>query len=117
MPAASWSFALALLILPSAVTAQSVPRPAPSMLWSAAPADHAERTASMHRSISRSEGFALGAVVGGLAAGFLGHRACKAYSALGDCGGAALWWAVVGGTVGGLIGASGGDDRGVPPRE
>jgi hypothetical protein len=35
---------------------------------------------------------------------------CVAYSALGDCWGTALWWAVIGGGLGGLIGASAGDE-------
>ena len=56
----------------------------------------------------RQRGLLIGAIVGGLAAGILGNRVCHAYSATpGDsCIGDAFWWAVAGGMLGGLIGAS-----------
>ena len=62
--------------------------------------------------MTRTEGLGIGFVIGGLVAGFLGYRACQAYSALGDCTGTALWWGAIGGMLGGLIGASSaGDSR------
>jgi hypothetical protein len=82
------------------------------VLWAAgrqdAPGAHLEHA----RSVTRGEGFAIGATVGGVAAGFLGYRMCLAYSAPGDCWGTALWWAVLGGGLGGLIGASAGEEGG-----
>lgn len=95
---------------PPPVTAQAAIRPAPSVLWAAARQDARGAHLEQARSVSRGEGFAIGATIGGLAAGFLGYRMCVAYSALGDCWGTALWWAVIGGGLGGLIGASAGDE-------
>jgi hypothetical protein len=94
------------------VAAQVALRPAPSVLWAAAPYDAHGSDMADFTSVSRGEGFAIGAAIGGLAGGFLGYRMCLAYSALGDCWGTALWWAVIGGGLGGLIGASAGEEDG-----
>lgn len=50
----------------------------------------------------------MGAGIGGLVSGLLGNRVCRAYSVSSDgCAGDTVWWAVMGGMLGGLIGASG----------
>ena len=105
--------ALVLLTAPQgAAAAQAFPGPQPSLLWATAPlADPAPSDDAAARSaMSRSTGLQAGALVGGLAAGFLGYRVCQAYSAVGDCTGDALWWAVLGAMLGGLIGASGAEE-------
>jgi hypothetical protein len=108
-------FLLVLLILPCLPTmgvAQSVIGPAPSVLWAAAPADP-PAGGSTSQAVSRAHGFEIGAVVGVLAAGFLGHQLCRTYGEMGDCRDTALWWGAIGGILGGLIGASAGaDDEG-----
>ena len=99
--------------------AQTVRGPAPSVLWSAAgPRDAGPSQSSASRlAISRREGFALGSAIGGVAAGFFGHRMCRAYGTRGDCWGTAAWWGVIGGMLGGLIGAGGGESDGVTDTE
>ena len=102
--------ALAILLAGAAPAAAQVPapgRPQPSILWAAAAHRADLRDVGGARAItSRTDGLAVGAVLGGLVAGFLGHRACRAYGATGDCWGQALWWGAMGGMLGGLIGAS-----------
>lgn len=88
---------------------QSVPRPHPSSLWS--------RTATVlgasdtlrqqvPSSKDKERGLLVGGLIGGVGAGILGNRVCHAYSATGDCTGQTLWWATLGGLLGGLIGAT-----------
>ena len=116
----SWYLAgvVSLLLAGAArpAAAQMLWGPHASPVWAAAV--HRDRTAPAPpaaRVASRTHGLAVGAVIGGLAAGFLGHRMCQAYSATGDCWGQALWWGAIGGMLGGLIGASaaGNDDPAV----
>jgi hypothetical protein len=100
-----------LVVVPSALPAQCVPRPGPSALWSAAPrATLGAQSGALAGVMSRGDGFAIGAVVGALAAGVFGFGMCRVYGTEGDCWGQAAWWGVLGGMVGGLIGASGGKD-------
>jgi hypothetical protein len=104
-------FAVVTFLLAGAAQAhaQSLAGPRPSVLWAApsspglAPLSLPELAAS-----SKTKGLLIGAIIGGAAAGFLGNRVCHAYGAKpGEgCLGQTLWWAALGGMLGGLIGAS-----------
>lgn len=91
--------------------AQALARPQPSALWAAPPTHNYGASASVGgRSPSaKQRGFLIGAIIGGVAAGFLGNKACRAFSAYTSdgCVGDTLWWATIGGMLGGLIGATG----------
>jgi hypothetical protein len=112
---ATWRLLAAVTALAAGgkAEAQSFGGPRPSVLWAAPSMMNAGPAAGVPvvdvpagGAMSRSRGLAIGAVIGGLVAGFLGHRMCQAYSAAGDCVGTALWWGAIGGMLGGLIGAT-----------
>ena len=110
----SWHLATLLILLVAVPPAAAQQRigPQASLLWQAAPHREAgEAAGTGTRAIeSRTDGLAIGALVGGVAAMFVGHRLCQAYSAGDNCWNQALWWGVIGGMLGGLIGASGADE-------
>lgn len=100
-----------LLLRATPAPAQSIAAPRPSPLWAAAAhRAQAPDAARAGAAISRTNGLAVGFTIGGVVAGVFGYRMCQAYSALGDCLGTAFWWAAIGGMLGGLIGASAGED-------
>ena len=106
-PVAWRRFITAALLLASALPSHAQAGPRPSILWAAARRSEVHSAGTVRlASTSRTDGLAIGAVVGGLVAGFLGHRMCQAYSALGDCWGQTLWWGAIGGMLGGLTGAT-----------
>jgi len=122
---ATWRLLAAVSALAAGgkVEAQSLGGPRPSVLWAAPSMMNAGPTAGVpaadvpaRGAMSRSRGLAIGAVIGGLVAGFLGHRMCQAYSAADDCVGTALWWGAIGGMLGGLIGATAAGES-EPPSE
>ena len=99
---------LALFLLPAAfgrTAAQSVAAPQPSALWVRPAMD--SRPVHAGSMSPKERGLLIGATIGGLVSGVLGHAACRAYSSSDGCAGETVWWAVMGGMLGGLIGASG----------
>jgi hypothetical protein len=93
--------------------AQSLAGPRPSALWmSVAASDTApQRLLRSPGASTANRRLLIGAVIGGLAGGFLGHKICRAYgSDVGGCTGTTLWWAAAAGMLGGLIGATSAED-------
>jgi hypothetical protein len=91
--------------------AQSFTKPQSSVLWAvpSIPDLGASGAVPQRAASSKGRGLLIGAIIGGVAAGFFGNRMCHAYSATAAdaCVGDTLWWAAVGGMLGGLIGATG----------
>ena len=99
------------------VEAQTLSPPHASALWMVPATREIPPSARVSQSASsKGHGLLLGAVIGGLAAGFLGNRVCHAYgtTVADGCAGETLWWAAVGGMLGGLIGATAGSESSSP---
>ena len=90
-------------------TSSAILRPAASVLWRGSPLQQAAipSGAGPVASTRKERGLFIGAFVGGVAAGVLGNRVCRAYRATGGCTGDTLWWTTIGALLGGLIGATG----------
>ncbi len=103
----------ALAGLPSFAHAQAVRGPGASSLWSSRAVERpALPAAGIDRQPSAKErGLLKGAVIGALAAGFLGNRVCRENAATGGCTGQTLWWGALGGMLGGIIGATAAGDH------
>jgi hypothetical protein len=106
---------VAMLAGAGQVTAQVSPRPQPSVLWAVPSPESLNVSGHVLRQAAspKERGLLIGALFGGVAAGFLGNRVCHAYSATASdaCVGDTLWWAALGGMLGGLIGATGAGER------
>ena len=99
---------------PGEAGAQAAPGPRASRLWLVPDAGRTEGAAHIQRSEGshKERGLLIGALVGGVGAALLGNQVCHAYgsSSTDGCAGTTLWWAALGGMLGGLIGAAGGGE-------
>jgi len=107
------AFAVALACAGPA-RAQAVAGPRSSALWVPLPASDTSAATGVQLENSSQAGkrLLIGAAIGGLGGGLVGHKWCRSFGSSGGngCGGDALWWGTAAALLGGLIGATSAED-------